>query len=515
MLLRLALRRDRLLIPVWTVAISGVLASMPNSLAAVYGTAAERANMAATATATSSLRAVYGPVFSDSTGGLAAWRAGLYAAAFAAVMSLIVVVRHTREEEETGRQELLSSACVARGAPLTAALLAALAGNTAIAVLVTAGLSGQGYGGALALGLAVGCTGMFFAAAAAVAAQLTESARLAKGLTAAALGAAFVLRAAGDSARPDGSSPLTWISPLGWAEQVRSYADERWWALLLPLAGALLLTALAYRLTGRRDLTMSFLPSRPGPATGAIRSAGALALRLQRGALVGWGAGFLVLGAVFGWIAGSASDLVGGSRQAREVFQRMGGQSGLTDAFLAAMVGLLGMAAALYGVASVLRLHGEETSQRAEPLLAARLGRLRWAAGHLALAYGGAALIMVLGGAGLALGHGHDMPAVLGACLGQLPAIWALTSVAVLLYGALPRTAPAAWAVAGVCLALGWVGPALDLPRAVMDVSPFSHLAKLPGGAMEWPPAVILTAVATALTVAGLAGLRRRDLVMT
>ncbi len=37
----------------------------------------------------------------------------------------------------------------------------------------------------------------------------------------------------------------------------------------------------------------------------------------------------------------------------------MGGQAGLTDAFVSAMVGMLGLIAALFVVASVLRLNGE------------------------------------------------------------------------------------------------------------------------------------------------------------
>ncbi|MGW1927708.1 ABC transporter permease, partial [Streptomyces massasporeus] len=182
-LTRLALRRDRLMIPLWALVTGGLVASGAGSLEGLYGTAAERAEAAASMTANSSMRALYGPVFDDSLGGLVAWRFGTFAAVLAAVASLIVVVRHTREEEETGRQEMLSAGAVGRRAPLTAALLAALVVNTAVALVVTAGLAGQGAAGALALGLAIGGTGMVFATTAALAAQLTESARLAKGLT--------------------------------------------------------------------------------------------------------------------------------------------------------------------------------------------------------------------------------------------------------------------------------------------------------------------------------------------
>lgn len=511
-LLRLALRRDRVMLPVWVLIVVGMVLAMPGSLEQTYGTAAERADAMRSMNANSSMRALYSPVFGDSIGALSAWRIGVYAAILAAVMSLIVVVRHTREEEETGRQEMISAAMVGRRAPLTAALLAAFVANAAVGLLITGGMAGQGSAGALALGLAVAGTGMLFATMAAIVAQLTESARLAKGLTAGVLGAAYVLKAAGDAGTTGGESVLTWLSPFGWAENVRPYAGERWWVLLLLAAAIVAQGALAYDLAGRRDVGMSFLPTRPGPAKGRLATAGALAWRLQRGSVLGWTLAFLVSGIVFGGMVEGAADIVGDNQNTRDVIERMGGQSGLTDAFLATMVGLLGMVASLYVVASVLRLHGEETSQRAEPVLAGAVGRLRWAAGHLLIAFGGAPLLMLVGGAGLATGYGRDLGPILGACLVQVAAIWVLGGLAVLLVGAFPRAAVGAWAVAGVCLAIGWIGPALDLPQAAMDVSPFGHLPKLPGGPMAWGPVAVLLAIAAALVAAGLTGLRRRDL---
>ncbi|MFB7558157.1 ABC transporter permease [Streptomyces brevispora] len=512
-LLRLALRRDRIIMPLWVLVLGGSFSSVGKSISSLYGTAAQRADLAASMNGNSSLRAMYGPVFNDSVGGLVSWRMIAFGAALAAVMSLVVVVRHTREEEETGRQEMLSSAMVGRRAPLTAALLAAVIANAALALVIIAGMAGSGAGGAgaVAIALAVAGVGVLFACTAAIAAQFTESARLAKGLSAAVVGAAFVLKAAGDSATDDGSSVFTWLSPIGWAENVRPYASERWWVLLVIVGAVVVQCAVAYALTARRDVGMSFLATRPGPARGRISTAFGLAVRLQRGALLGWTVSFAAVGVVFGGLTGGAADLVGDNEKTKEIFERMGGQAGLTDAFLASMVSVLGTVAALYIVSSVLRLHGEETAGRAEPVLAGGVGRIGWAAGHLLIAFGGAALIMVAGGLGLAAGYGHELPAVLGASLIQLPAIWLLGGVTVLLYGALPKAAAAAWGLVGLCLALGWIGPALNLPQPVMNLSPFTHLPKLPGAGMEWGPVALLTVLAVALVAGGLSSLRRRD----
>ncbi|MET8164108.1 ABC transporter permease [Streptomyces sp. NPDC005329] len=511
-LLRFALRRDRVLIPVWVAVNTLMVLSMPHTIEGLYGTPADRADLLRQLETNASLRALIGPVFDDSLGALTAWRVGVYAAALAAVTSLLVVVRHTRDEEESGRQELLASGMVGRRASLTAALLAAGVANAVLALLVTAGLAGQGAAGAVAFGLGLAGVGMVFATAAAILAQLTESARLARGLTAALLGAAFVLRAAGDSSKGDGSSVPTWLSPLGWLENLRAFADERWWVLPLFAAAIVAQGALAYGLAGRRDVGMSFLPTLPGPATGRLGTPFALAWRLQRGGVLGWSVGFLLAGVVYGGLTEGAADLVGDNDKAREIFERMGGRSDLTDAFLASMIGMLGLIAALYVVASVLRLHGEETSGRAEPVLANAVGRLRWAAGHLLIAFGGATLIMLLAGLGFAAGYGEATLPILGACLVQLPAIWLVGGLTVLLYGAAPRLAPAAWGVAGAILLIGWIGPALDAPRAVLDLSPYGHLPKLPGGGMEWGPVLVLSGAAAALVAAGLAALRRRDM---
>ncbi|MFC4512397.1 ABC transporter permease [Streptomyces ehimensis] len=522
-LTRLALRRDRVLLPVWAVALSLTVAGVASAFESLYATPADRAGVSRSTNANASVRALYGPVFGDSTGGLVAWRMAVLGGVLAGIMSLVIVVRHTREEEETGRQELLSAAVVGRRAPLTAALLTALAADGLVAVLVTAGLARAGLpaGGAAALGLAVAGTGLCFAGVAAVTAQLTDTARAARSLAGATVGLAFLLRAAGDAANAGASSPLVWVSPVGWAEQTRAFAGERWWVLALPYAAAGLAAAAAFALAGRRDIGAGLLAGRPGAATAPRHLTGAtgLAWRLQRGTLLGWTVGFAVAGTVFGSLIEGAADLVGDNEGTREIIERMGGREGLADSLLAALTGLLGMVAALYAVGCVLRLRAEETSGRAEPVLAGATGRTRWAAGHLAFAGLGTAVVLLAGGLGMGLAYGVSagdvggrLPPVLGAALAQSPAAWVLASVAVLLFGALPRWAVAAWGLAGGCLAIGWLGPALRLPGWVMDLSPFGHLPRLPGAGVSAGPFFWLLGLAAVLTAVGLAAFRRRDM---
>jgi ABC-2 type transport system permease protein len=119
----------------------------------------------------------------------------------------------------------------------------------------------------------------------------------------------------------------------------------------------------------------------------------------------------------------------------------------------------------------------------------------------------------------MGLGHevaaedvGGQLPWLLGAALAQVPAVWALAAVAVLIFGASPKASAAAWAAAEGCLAIGWLDPALELPQSVMNISPFGHLPRLLGVEVPAAPFLWLSALTAALTVAGVVAFRRRDL---
>jgi ABC-2 type transport system permease protein len=522
-LVRLALRRDRVLLPAWIAVFVLTAASSAGATAGIYPTVASRVQAAATINQTPSLVALYGLVYDPtSLGSVAMIKLIAFGAALLAVLSVIVVVRHTRAEEETGRLELVGATVVGRHAPITAALLVAFGADAVLGLVTAVSLAASGLpaAGSVAFGLAWAGVGMAFAAVAAVAAQITESARAATGSACAALGAAYLLRAVGDASTATGSGPswLSWFSPVGWGQQVRPYAGDRWWVLVLPVGFAAVLAAVAYALVTRRDHGGGLLPDRPGPAEAApsLRSPLALAWRLQRGTLIGWSAGFLVLGAVFGNVAGSVGNLLS-SPQARAMITALGGEHALTDAFLATELGFVGVLAAAFGVQAALRLRTEETAIRAEPLLATPVRRVAWAASHVTVALAGTAVLLAAAGlgAGLARAAGtHDagqVGRVLVAALVQVPAAWVVAAIVVAAFGLVPRLTVVGWVALVAFLLLDVLGPVLRLDQWAMDLSPFTHVPRLPGGELTGAPMFWLLAVTAALVAAGLAGFRRRD----
>jgi ABC-2 type transport system permease protein len=514
-LVRLALRRDRVMIPAWVLGLGAAVAVTASSYSELYGTASERSEVVRTLGSTPATLALYGRIYADSVGGLVAWRLGGIALALAGLMAILLVVRHTRAEEDTGRAELIGAGVVGRHAPLAAALITAALASLALGAIVTLAVvaTGLGLGGALALGASFAVVGLVFAGVAAAAAQIAASARGAYGLAIGALGGAFALRAIGDA----GPHAVSWLSPLGWAQAIRPYGGERWWLVAALAALAALVTAAAARLSLRRDLGAGIFPPRPGPARGAVRTPLQLAWRLQRGALAGWTAGFAVTGAAFGSIADDIGDVIGDSRQVRDALARLGGTRDLSDAYLASTFAIFALLAAGYAVQAVLRLRGEETGGRAEPLLATAVSRTGWALSHAAIALTGTAALMAVAGltAGIAdaavAGDAAQLPRLLGAALAQVPAAWVLAGVALVLFGLAPRATTAVWGVLALCLALAELGPVLELSPAIVGVSPFAHSPQLPGGSFSAAP-LSLALIAAALTAAGLAGLRRRDL---
>ena len=512
------------MLPVWVYALTVIAASGGYGLKAVYKTAASRATLATSVYHDEALSFLYGQLHGDSLGAITAWRYLAYAALGAGLMSLFLVVRHTRADEETGRLELLGSTSVGRHAPLAAAILVASAANLALFVLSSLVLAASGLPvvGAIAFALAEISGGLVVAALSALAAQVSGTARGARGLVVAALAAFFLFRAVGDSGGSHGLGWLTWLSPMGWAEEVRPFTADRWWVLALPAAAAVLGVAFAVTLAAYRDQGAGLRQPSDGPAMAGRLLAGPAGLvwRLQRGALAGWAAGFLAGGLAIGVVTDGIGQLVGSSAAIDKAITRIGGQAALTSAYLAACMSLAGLVAAAYAVSAVLRLRSDEADGLDESVLAAPVGRLRWGSSYLLAAAAGTAVMLVAAGVGMGLGYGlassttgTQLPRLIGAAMAQWPAALCVAAVGAAVIGLAPRwSVTAGWAAVGICGLIGVFGPALNLSQAVLDVSPFTHVPKLPGGAFTVEPLLWLIAVALGLTAAGLAGLRRRDI---
>ncbi|MBH0781069.1 ABC transporter permease [Nocardia bovistercoris] len=513
-----ALRRERFALPCWLVGAGALFAMQSVSSQRLYDSPAALAGLREMMGASAAAVALGGPIRSlDTIGGEVLFEVFAYMGIVVALMNMFLIGRHTRSDEEAGRDELIRSARVGRRAPAVAALGVALIADACVAAVVACvGIAtGLPIAGSILTGVAVAGIGSSFAALTTVAAQVFENPRGVYAAVSSALVAAYVLRAIGDV----GDGTASWLSPFGWGQRTYPYVADRWWPVLLFVAASVALTAVAFVLLERRDFGAGLLPYRAGPATASWTFSGptGLAWRLQRGSWLAWCVGVFGLGAAYGSFADSIADYLADNPDVAAFLP--GGAADAVDSYLALTVSMTSLLATAFGIIAVLRARAEESAGHAEFVLASRLSRTRWLLAHASVAAAGAAAVAVAGGFGIGLAYAltvrtaSEAVRVTFAAVAYWPAIWVVVAIALLAFGSRPRwSAVAAWLGFAYCAVALLFAESFDLPGWFPDASPFEHTPRVPLEPAALAPLLWLSALAAALAVAGLAAFRRRDI---
>ncbi|MCW2783955.1 MAG: hypothetical protein JWP74_472 [Marmoricola sp.] len=512
LLVRLAVRRDRVLVPVWLAVLLLVDLASAASVPGLYPTEADRVRAAEAINASPGIIALYGPVLDvHSTGELAMTKMTVLYALFVAAFFVVLIRRHTRAEEENGQTELVGGTAVGRDAPLLAAVVvgAGLALALGSLAAVVDGLGGLPATGSLAFGASWAGIGLVATAIAAVACQLSASARTCGAVAAGAIGILYLVRAVGDTS----VSWLSWVSPYGWSTQLRAWSGPRWWVLGLYVALAVLLLITAQVLRSHRDLGSGLLAARPGPAAGSryLASPLALELRLNGLALGVWSVALGGTGFVLGAIVPGIGRLLD-SPSAQAMIERLGGVGAIQDALVAAELSIVAVVVTCFGIAVVSRAANDETDGRTDLVMTDAASRGGAFGAIATVAFGGTAWLMVLAGTAIGLGHGERIGAAVGAGLAQLPAVWLVTALALLCLAMAARTAVLGWALVGAFVSLGQLGDLLRLPGSVTGLSPYSHVPAVPAVSFDAAPELALAAVTVATVLAAWTRYRTRDI---
>lgn len=518
-LIRFILRRDRLRLIVWIGAVAGLMVSFAASSLELYPTPESLQARAAI------MDSPVGIAFSGPRMGLDDYTFGAmlsneyigFVAVTLALMSVFLIVRNTRLEEQTRRSELVRASVVGRRAPAVAALTVVVGAQVVIGVLIAVLLPGTGLdlsvSGSWLFAAACVASGVVFAAVTLVIAEIAGHSRTAVGLASSAVAVAYLIRAAGDI----GNSALSMLSPIGWSQATLPFVDDTWWPLLLSVGAFAVLTLAAFALAERRDFGEGIVASRPGPsrATPSLGRPFGFAFRLQRGLLVGWGLGLFLLAATYGSFVRDVETFAGENPFLEESLSEIGGGT-LAENWASFLALFMAALVASYAVQAILRLRSEETELRAEQVLATPVERWRWVGSHLLVVALGSTVLVVLVGLGfgsVAAGVTSDwswVPRSVGAGLSHLPAVAVVAGFAVAVFGAVPRLTYLAW----VMITVVWLvlmSVIVGLPEWVSDLSPFSYGATVPAADVEVTPLVVLSLIAATLTAVGITGFQRRD----
>jgi len=494
----------------------------PAGFAHAYPTLADRLAFARSFAGNDALRLFYGYPYDPVTvGGYSAWRVGGTLAIAAAIFGIFASVRALRGEEDTGRMELVLAGVLRRRTAYLAALSAIAAGVLLLWLAETVGFvfGRLPTGESAYLALATVSVIPVYVGVGALVSQLAPTRRMALELGNGLVGLSLLLRVVADTS--SGASWLRWLTPLGWAEELRPFtSSQQPLALLLPLAATALLLTVAAKIYATRDIGTGVLPARDSapPRLRLLSSPLAQGLRSERGTILAWllsvGGFAFILGAVSTSI--SSADI--SASMEREIAKLGGGSITTSSGYMAFVFIFFILVLGLFACAQIASARHEEADERLETLLALPVGRGGWLGGRLALA---AVASLALGlAAGFfswagAASQGSDisLARMLEAGANCMPVTLLFLGIAALLFALVPR-ASGGIAYGAVTLAFLWqlTGALLSAPKWALELTPFAHVGLVPAQPFRAGAAVIMLAIAAISALAAVWLFQRRDL---
>lgn len=520
-LIRFIIRKDRIRIPLWLFGIIFFTLIIPVALDDMFPTQKERDVMAETLE-NPAITAMMGPgdLENYTIGAMTTHNMLLFTAIVVGLMSILLVTRHTRAEEEDGQSELILALPVGKLANLNATFIVLIVTNIILALvsgfgLYALGIESMNFEGSMLYGAALGATGIFFAGLTGVFAQVTESSRGATGLSIAFLLLAYLIRAVGDVS----NETLSLLSPLGYVTRTEAYSNDVWWPVFVLIGASILLFFFANYLNSIRDWGAGFIQARPGKrhASRLLETPMGLAFRIQRTAFIAWAIGMFVLGMSYGSVMGDLESFFQGNELLEQLLVAEEGYT-LTEQFIPMLMLVMAILSSIPPVMAMNKLIGEERKNRIEPILARAVSRTKLMMSYLVLAVINGFVMLSLTSIGLwvaaetVMEDGLPFGAIYGAGMVYFPAVLVLIGFAALMIGVLPRLTSLVWVYIVASFLINYLGGLLDLPEWLENISPFGYIPALPVDDLDWMPVIVLSLIAIGLMVIGFIGYRRRDM---
>lgn len=516
---RFILRRNWLRLLIWAAVLAVMIPVVYDSQQQAFPTQAARDSYAQIAN-TPAVAAMTGlPYAAGSLGGILVIKIWMTLALALAFACIFLVTRNGRADEEAGRTELLRASVLGRHAYSMANYVVTGALAVAVGLLVSLlclALQLPGAGSSV-MGASIAGTGLAFMAVSAVCGQLSSTSRGANSLAVAVLAVFYFIRAAADL-QADGShvAALSWLSPIGWAQNMRAFGQDTWRPLPALLALTVAGCAVALHIETHRDLGMGLLPERRGRphASAFLTGPVGLALRLQRGPLTGWLVGAVVAGLFLGGVARAMTAALDPSNPFAQSF--VGSSDSMLDGVLGIFALFNGLLAGAFAVQSLAGVRVEEAVGRLESQLAGALSRTRWLAAHVLIAGAGSAIMLLLGGwlTGATSDGAATGPQMAAASFAFWPAVLLMMGVLLFFHGFLPRQSVSiAWAVYGVSMLAAMFGGLFSLSDAAVRSTPFGAVPRMPAEDFSALPVCVLAGLAVVLAVLGMGRFRNRDVV--
>ncbi|MCL2663951.1 MAG: hypothetical protein FWE83_11640 [Oscillospiraceae bacterium] len=541
-IIKFIFRRERVISTIWILSLALFSMVIAPAMADMFPDAASR-NQFAAAFNNPMIVAMMGPIYGADNYTAGAMYGGLMLVWYAiavAVMNIFFVVRHTRADEQAGRVEVVRSLPTGRLANLNATMISAVILNFILGLLTGLGLAVVGvesmdFAGSMIYGAATASIGIVFASITAIFSQLSSNSGMASGMSFASIGVFYMIRAAGDM---QGIEIVSCISPLGLVLRSQAYVANNIWPSLLLLLIAFGLSVVAYKLNSMRDMGQGFIAAKPGRATASplLHSSFGLAWRLLRMPLIIWTIVMLSLGASYASVVGEIDSFISDSPEYMTILGVPVDQlPNLSQAdqtkmivesfgiFVTLMMTLVAMVPLLN---AVLKIRTEEREGRTENVLTRAVPRCTYMAGYVILAYAASVVFQFVTAISLygtaAYVAGDSNPFVLSELLQSffafLPALWIMIGFTVLVVGLIPKATVIVWAYFGIVTFTSFIGRLVFTGNLefLMNITPLHFVSQpepLKDYVINYTPLIVMTAIAAAMTIAGIVSFRKRDMV--
>ena len=434
------------------------------------------------------------------------------------------VTKGVRADEENGRTELFRSrpfgihstlAAVSGGAILVSVIAGIM--TTVALIALKMDPAGSGITGSITFGLSFTAVGILGVGVGALTNQLSASSSIANSTGSIIMMVFYSMRMIGDMGKDD---TLTWLSPVGWAQKMAPYGENRIYLIIPIIILTACLIAIAFIIESRRDYGSGVLKEKAGhqDAKPYMKKSWGLILRLYKGSIISWSIGIVVAGLMFGSVVSSMVDML---KDANVSFL----DASSTDAMAGFMLMFVGLISVVLPMFIMTGLRSDESKGLTEVILAGAMSRNRLILERYIIATVSTVLLLILGGAsfGMSYGAALDDMSQIGRCTADaliyLPGIMAITGFIVLLFGWIPSaTIPVTWFIYGFMYFAVLLIRDLNLPNEVVNIIPFMGTPKLPAlipsdgsnGATIYVFAYLVAAIV--FVVVGLVGLRKRSI---
>lgn len=518
-LLRMQFRRDRISLPIWIIGLTLFFFAFYPVFNELYGSEQELVVMGEMMK-NPAMIALVGPAYGADNYTLAASYGNmmlLFSTMLSGLMSIFLVTRHTRQDEELGRLEMIRSLPVGRLANVYSNLLYVVLANLIIAVLTIIGLiaTGAPTQGSIIFGAGVSSIGIFFAASTALFAQFSSSNRTVLGLSFLWMGILYIIRAAGDVS----SEALSLLSPLGLVLRTENFVNDNFWPIVIILLISGVIAFIAVNLAVRRDLGQGLFAAKGGKVHGGplLSSPMGLAIKLIRTMSIVWLVTIFSFAAMYGSIFGDLDGFLESNEMLKQIFNEASPFS-LAEQFISLLMVIMSIFTAIATLMIVNRNISEEKNGRTEHVLARAVHRWEQLTAYVLPAF----LLSVLLQFMSALGFWSVGSAVLEtapslktftiAAMNYLPAIWLTLAIAVFLIGWMPKFSILSYIYLGYSFLVIYIGSITKMPEWTQKMSPFGHIARYPIEEIEPLPVILLLGVSVLLIIAGYWGYKKRDI---